>query len=186
MFHYKIPFSSLSLHLRLISMAAIQLAMASPPLKNRAPKLSVFTFPFFFFLLALCFCRSSGQSPTAFACDAGSNPAVAGFRFCDSSLGFEARVEDLVKRLTLQEKIGFLINNARNVTRLGIPKYEWWSEALHGVSYVGPGTKFSNVVPGATSFPQVILTAASFNASLFEAIGKVSHTMLLSLYNSLS
>src|SRR5574337_402435 len=110
-------------------MAAIQLAMASPP------KLSVFTFPFFFFLLSLCFCRSSGQS---FACDAGSNPAVAGFRFCDSSLGFEARVEDLVKRLTLQEKIGFLINNAGNVTRLGIPKYEWWSEALHGVSYVGP------------------------------------------------
>lgn len=88
-----------------------------------------------------------------------------------------------MKRLTLQEKIGFLINNARNVTRLGIPKYEWWSEALHGVSYVGPGTKFSNVVPGATSFPQVILTAASFNASLFEAIGKVSYKML---YASLS
>lgn len=151
--------------------AKIQLAMA---LQNRAPKVYVFTLSFFFLLLSLCCCRSSGQSATAFACDAGSNPAVAGFGFCNSSLGFESRVEDLVKRLTLQEKIGFLINNAGSVSRLGIPKYEWWSEALHGVSYVGPGTKFSNVVPGATSFPQVILTAASFNASLFEAIGKVS------------
>ena len=55
-------------------------------------------------------------------------------------------------------------------------KYEWWSQALHGVSYVGPGTHFNSVVPGATSFPQVILTAASFNASLFEAIGKVTFT----------
>ncbi|KAL0559901.1 hypothetical protein IC582_000282 [Cucumis melo] len=173
-------------------MAAIQLAMASSPFLRSTttpPKtlLSLFTFSFFFFfffLLSLSFCATtSAQSPTAFACDAGTNPSVSRFAFCDSSLGFEARVEDLVKRLTLQEKIGFLINNARNVTRLGIPKYEWWSEALHGVSYVGPGTKFSNVVPGATSFPQVILTAASFNASLFEAIGKVVSTEARAMYN---
>lgn len=78
-----------------------------------------------------------------------------------------------MKRLTLEEKIGFLGDSAGNVSRLGIPKYEWWSEALHGVSNVGPGTKFLNVVPGATSFPQPILAAATFNASLFEAIGKV-------------
>ncbi|KAF4352156.1 hypothetical protein F8388_010522 [Cannabis sativa] len=80
--------------------------------------------------------RVSGQKPV-FACDAGSN----GFGFCDTSLGVDARVADLVKRLSLGEKIGFLVNSAGNVSRLGIPKYEWWSEALHGVSYVGPGTK---------------------------------------------
>lgn len=79
----------------------------------------------------------------------------------------------MVGRLTLQEKIGFLVNKAGAVSRLGIPSYEWWSEALHGVSYVGPGTHFSSLVPGATSFPQPILTAASFNTTLFEAIGKV-------------
>ena len=149
---------------------------------------SVFTFSFFL-ILSLCFCRSSGYSATAFACDAGSNPAVVGFGFCNGSLGFKERVGDLVKRLTLPEKIGFLINDAGNVSRLGIPKYEWWSEALHGVSYVGPGTKYSNVVPSSTSFPQVILTAASFNASLFEAIGKVSLTYIapsFSFSNSLS
>lgn len=109
-----------------------------------------------------------------FACDVVKNPDVGSFGFCNTSLETGARVEDLVKRLTLQEKIGFVVNKAGAVGRLGIPSYEWWSEALHGVSYVGPGTHFSSVVPGATSFPQVILTAASFNASLFEAIGKVS------------
>lgn len=117
--------------------------------------------------------RVSRQSLPVFACDVGSNPALQNLEFCDTSLGIDMRVADLVKRLTLQEKIGFLVNRAENVSRLGIPMYEWWSEALHGVSYVGPGTRFSKVVPGATSFPQVILTAASFNASLFEAIGRV-------------
>jgi beta-D-xylosidase 4 len=82
-------------------------------------------------------------------------------------------VKDLVSRLTLQEKIGNLVNSAVDVSRLGIPRYEWWSEALHGVSNVGPGTRFSNVVPGSTSFPMPILIAASFNASLFQTIGKV-------------
>ncbi|XP_039019433.1 beta-xylosidase/alpha-L-arabinofuranosidase 1-like [Hibiscus syriacus] len=76
-----------------------------------------------------------------------------------------------------------MVNSAGNVSRLGIPRYEWWSEALHGVSYVGPGTKFSSLVPGATSFPQVILTAASFNVSLFETIGKVVSTEARAMYN---
>ncbi|KAF9611123.1 hypothetical protein IFM89_027067, partial [Coptis chinensis] len=118
------------------------------------------------------------QSPV-FACGVGNNA----FGFCDTSLDIDSRVSDLVKRLTLQEKIGFMVNKARNVSRLGIPTYEWWSEALHGVSYVGPGTKFSSVVPGATSFPQVILTGATFNVSLFQAIGKVVSTEARAMYN---
>lgn len=112
------------------------------------------------------------QTPI-FACDTASNPGLASFGFCNTSWGTAARVEDLVKRLTLDEKVGFLVDKATAVSRLGIPSYEWWSEALHGVSYVGPGTHFSSLVPGATSFPQVILTAASFNTTLFETIGKV-------------
>jgi hypothetical protein len=82
-------------------------------------------------------------------------------------------VRDFIGRLTLQEKVSLLVNNAAAVPRLGIRGYEWWSEALHGVSNVGPGTKFGGNFPGATSFPQVITTAASFNASLWEAIGRV-------------
>ncbi|KAL0806991.1 hypothetical protein Bca101_099483 [Brassica carinata] len=61
--------------------------------------------------------------------------------------------------------------------------YNWWSEALHGVSDVGGGSSFTGLVTGATSFPQVILTAASFNVSLFQAIGKVVSTEARAMYN---
>ncbi|KAF0890815.1 hypothetical protein E2562_004299 [Oryza meyeriana var. granulata] len=94
-----------------------------------------------------------------------------------------ARAADLLGRLTLAEKVGFLVNKQAALPRLGIPAYEWWSEALHGVSYVGPGTRFSPLVPGATSFPQPILTAASFNASLFRAIGEVVSTEARAMHN---
>ncbi|KAG2301097.1 hypothetical protein Bca52824_029748 [Brassica carinata] len=126
---------------------------------------------------------SNAQSTPVFACDVAGNSSLSTYGFCNTALKIEARVADLVGRLTLQEKIGFLVNKANGVTRLGIPTYEWWSEALHGVSYIGPGTHFSGQVPGATSFPQVILTAASFNVSLFQAIGKVVSTEARAMYN---
>lgn len=151
---------------------------------NSAPKVTVFLC----FLSCFSHFLSSpkwvlAQSSPVFACDVEKNPTLGQFGFCNTSFKTAARVADLVKRLTLEEKIGFLVNSAASVSRLGIPKYEWWSEALHGVSYVGPGTHFNSVVPGATSFPQVILTAASFNASLFEAIGKVVSTEARAMYN---
>ncbi|KAI4296324.1 hypothetical protein L6164_036290 [Bauhinia variegata] len=152
--------------------------------ENRVPKVSVFLcFSHFLFTVFLVSNRVSGQSSPVFACDVAKNPALAAFGFCDKSLPIEQRVADLVKRLTLQEKIGNLVNSAVDVSRLGIPRYEWWSEALHGVSNVGPGTKFSSVVPGATSFPMPILTAASFNTSLFEAIGRVVSTEARAMHN---
>ena len=113
------------------------------------------------------------QTAATFACDIVKNPETVSFAFCNRSLGVEERVEDLASRLSLDEKVGFLASKNPAIARLGIPSYEWWSEALHGVSYVGPGTHFSPLVPGATSFPQVIHSAASFNASLFFAMGKV-------------
>lgn len=134
----------------------------------------------FTLLCFLCFFLATSvtaQTPT-FACDTKSTPSVASYGFCNASWSFADRATDLVKRLTLQEKIGFLVNKATAVSRLGIPSYEWWSEALHGVSYVGPGTHFSSLVPGATSFPMPILTAATFNSSLFEAIGRVSSSLI--------
>jgi len=140
----------------------------------------VYVFLCFFVTTLLLNCGGVwGQTSAIFACDVEKNPALGGYAFCDKSLGVEERVADLVGRLTLQEKIGNLVNAAVDVSRLGIPKYEWWSEALHGVSNVGPGTRFSNVVPGATSFPMPILTAASFNTSLFETIGRVRLLLLL-------
>ncbi|KAL1557814.1 NAD(P)H-dependent D-xylose reductase (XR) [Salvia divinorum] len=134
-------------------------------------------------IILLCLRHVLAQPQPVFACDVDSNPGLKNLSFCDPSLGVQARVSDLVSRLTLPEKIGWLMNSAKGINRLGIPNYEWWSEGLHGVSNVGPGVQFTSLVPGATSFPQVILTAATFNESLFQAIGKVVSTEARAMHN---
>ncbi|GAB4843038.1 Beta-D-xylosidase 1 [Ancistrocladus abbreviatus] len=139
------------------------------------------SFIFFFSLFcAFVFVTIEGREP--FACDPRDG-RTRNFAFCRASLPIAARVKDLIRRLTLQEKTRLLVNNAAPVERLGIKGYEWWSEALHGVSNVGPGVKFGGAFPGATSFPQVIITAASFNASLWEAIGRVVSNEARAMYN---
>lgn len=125
-----------------------------------------------FVLILLAFVHW-GESWRPFACDPGK-AGTRNLRFCKVSLPIHVRVQDLIGRLTLQEKIRLLVNNAAPVERLGINGYEWWSEALHGISNTGFGVKFGGAFPGATSFPQVITTSASFNASLWEQIGRVS------------
>lgn len=125
-------------------------------------------------ILVLLFLVSpSGLARELFACDP-TDPNTKSFPFCQVSKTIPDRVRDLIGRLTLQEKVKLLVDDAAAVPRLGIKGYKWWSEALHGVSNVGPGTRFEGDFPAATSFPQVITTAASFNASLWEAIGQVS------------
>ena len=99
------------------------------------------------------------------------------FRFCNTSLSFLERTKDLVDRMTLSEKVAQLGPDAPGVARLGLPPYNWWSEALHGISNVGPGTRFDNVVPGATSFPNVINMAASFNEAMWKTVGQVSRQL---------
>lgn len=128
--------------------------------------------PLFFFCLCFFFLVLEVSAREPFACDPRDR-LNSRLPFCTASLPIPVRVRDLIGRLTLREKIGLLVNNAAAVPRLGIKGYEWWSEALHGVSNVGPGTKFVGSYPRATSFPQVITTAASFNASLWEDIGRV-------------
>ena len=128
------------------------------------------TLPFLLFLL--CLSNHIVESREPFACDP-KNGLTRSLKFCRVNVPIHVRARDLIGRLTLQEKIRLLVNNAAAVPRLGIQGYEWWSEALHGVSNVGPGTKFGGAFPGATAFPQVITTAASFNESLWEEIGRV-------------
>ncbi|KAG5044118.1 hypothetical protein JHK87_008033 [Glycine soja] len=132
--------------------------------------------------LLLFLVRHTCEARDPFACDP-KNGATENMPFCKASLAIPERVKDLVGRLTLQEKVRLLVNNAAAVPRLGMKGYEWWSEALHGVSNVGPGVKFNAQFPGATSFPQVITTAASFNASLWEAIGQVVSDEARAMYN---
>ncbi|KNA05122.1 hypothetical protein SOVF_193270 [Spinacia oleracea] len=108
---------------------------------------------------------------------------VSTLSFCNKTLPYPVRAKDLVSRLTLSEKAQQLVNSARGIPRLGIPDYEWWSEALHGVSNTGPGVRFNEIIPGATSFPAVILSAASFNASLWYMMGQVVSTEARAMYN---
>ena len=56
------------------------------------------------------------------------------FPFQNPDLSFEKRVDDLVSRLTLEEKISQMLNKAPAIERLGIPAYDWWNECLHEVA----------------------------------------------------
>ncbi|XP_020235096.1 beta-D-xylosidase 1 isoform X1 [Cajanus cajan] len=131
-------------------------------------------------LLSVTVSLSEGRVP--FACDP-RNGVTRGLKFCRTNVPIHVRVQDLIARLSLAEKIRLVVNNAIAVPRLGIQGYEWWSEALHGVSNVGPGTRFGGPFPAATMFPQVISTAASFNQSLWREIGRVVSDEARAMYN---
>lgn len=78
-------------------------------------------------------------------------------------LPFERRVNDLVSRMTLEEKVAQMQDVAPAIARLGVPAYNWWNEALHGVARSGL----------ATSFPQAIGLAATWDDSLIYGMGTV-------------
>ncbi|KAG7966629.1 hypothetical protein I3843_08G058400 [Carya illinoinensis] len=101
-------------------------------------------------------------------------PPHHSYPFCNTSLPIEIRVQSLVALLTLQEKVQLLSNNASAIPRLGLAAYEWWSESLHGIASNGPGVSFSGPVRAATAFPQVLLSAASFNRSLWFLVGRAA------------
>ncbi|KAG9144837.1 hypothetical protein Leryth_018972 [Lithospermum erythrorhizon] len=138
--------------------------------------------PTFFFTFILFFSITPLISSQNYACDR-KNPKTSNYPFCNTTLSYQERAKDLVSRLTLKEKVQQLVNTASGISRLGVPAYEWWSEALHGVSNTGPGVKFNVTVPGATSFPAVILTAASFNSSLWYKLGQAVSTEARAMYN---
>ncbi|MBY8985055.1 MAG: glycoside hydrolase family 3 C-terminal domain-containing protein [Candidatus Lokiarchaeota archaeon] len=85
--------------------------------------------------------------------------------YLDYNKSFEARVDDLVSRMTLEEKISQMFNTAAEIPRLNIPEYNWWNECLHGILLVGDH---------ATVFPQAIALAATWNVDL---INEVANTI---------
>ncbi|KAG9451582.1 hypothetical protein H6P81_011547 [Aristolochia fimbriata] len=123
------------------------------------------------------------SSKPHFACDA-SNPSTSSYGFCKQSLSFDDRVKDLISRLSVEEKIDQLVNRAAAIPRLGIPSYNWWSEALHGITGFGGGVNFGGPIRAATSFPQVIHTAASFNPNLWYRIGQAIGVEARAFYNT--
>ncbi len=89
-----------------------------------------------------------------------SHAAVASpghrYPYLDTNLSNEERVENLISLLTPEEKVGLMMNKSISIDRLGIPSYNWWSEACHGVRQ-----------GGYTVYPQPIGMAASFDSKLF-------------------
>jgi beta-glucosidase len=90
----------------------------------------------------------------------GSTAAAQVYR--DPGAPMEKRVADLVGRMTLEEKVRQMQNNAPAIPRLGVPAYGYWNEALHGVARAGE----------ATMFPQAIGMAATWDEQLLHAEGE--------------
>ena len=80
--------------------------------------------------------------------------------FTDASHSNRERAEDIVKHMTLREKVSLMVYDSPAVERLGIKKYNWWNEALHGIARNG----------NATVFPMPIAMASSFDAELLEQV----------------
>ncbi|MEA3478735.1 MAG: glycoside hydrolase family 3 N-terminal domain-containing protein, partial [Bacteroidota bacterium] len=102
------------------------------------------------------------------------NEHVYDYPFQDPHLALDERVNDLVGRLTLEEKASIMLYNSVAIDRLGIPAYNWWNECLHGVARAGK----------ATVFPQAIGLAATWNPDLMNRIGSVIADEARAKYNA--
>jgi beta-glucosidase len=93
--------------------------------------------------------------------------------YLNSNAPLEERVNDLLSRMTLEEKISQMQDVAPAIPRLGIPAYNWWNEGLHGVARAGT----------ATVFPQAIGLAATWDTDLVHRVGDVISTEARAKYN---
>jgi beta-glucosidase len=118
-------------------------------------------------LTALVALPGGAQTPSA------NQPAGEHPPYLDPSLPVEQRVADLVSRMTLKEKISQMRDHAVAIPRLGVPKYDWWNEGLHGVAFAGY----------ATNFPQVIGMAATWDTSLVHKMAETISTEARAKYN---
>jgi len=99
--------------------------------------------------------------------------AAAAMPFRNPAFSIEQRVDDLVSRMTLEEKVSQLIDRAAAIPRLDVPEYNWWNEGLHGIARSGY----------ATMFPQAIGNAATWDAPLLQQIATVTSTEARAKYN---
>jgi beta-glucosidase len=99
--------------------------------------------------------------------------AAAAMPFRNPALPIDQRVDDLVSRLTLEEKVSQTIDRAAAIPRLDIPAYNWWNEGLHGIARSGY----------ATMFPQAIGNAATWDAPLVHQIGTIVSIEARAKYN---
>ena len=101
-----------------------------------------------------------------------SQAASRAFKFCNTSLSLEARVADLVNRVSVAEAGALLTARESPAIRLGIPAFYWGTNALHGVQW-----------GNATSFPQTISLASTWNRSVWRGVGRVVGREMRALHN---
>lgn len=110
----------------------------------------------FFLTLVLCLISSGSLARTQ---EPKSDPGAA---YLNPKFPREQRVNDLISRMTLEEKVSQMMNAAPAIPRLGIPEYDWWNEALHGVAFSGVATVFPQAIGlGATFDPQLVNRVAT-------------------------
>src|SRR5256885_754466 len=119
-------------------------------------------------MLAVCSCLSAQTPDPQTLSSDGSKPL-----YLEPTAELGQRVNDLVSRMTLDEKISQMQNNAPAIPRLGIPAYGWANEALHGVALAGH----------ATVFPQAIGLAATWDTDLVHSIADVISTEARAKHN---
>jgi beta-glucosidase len=128
------------------------------------------------FLLTLVSAAAVAQTPNLPAQPAPTPEevkAAAAMPFRNPALPIQQRVDDLVSRLTLEEKVAQTLDRAAAIPRLDIPAYNWWNEGLHGIARSG----------FATMFPQAIGNAATWDAPLVQRIGDVVSIEARAKYN---
>ena len=103
------------------------------------------------------------------------------YPFNDPRLPKEERVNDLLSRLTTEEKVSLMMNGSAAVERLGIPAYNWWNEALHGVARAGDATVFPQAIGLAATFDDA-LNLETFTIASDEARAKYNDAMANGTY----
>ena len=125
---------------------------------------------------------------TAFVCcfsvvfvQGQTNISKPDFLFLNENLPMQVRVDDLVSRMTIDEKVLQLQHTAPAIDRLGIPQYNWWNECLHGVARNGIATVFPQAIGMAATFNPVLIQqeadviSTEGRAKYYEAISKGQH-----------
>jgi len=110
---------------------------------------------------------------TVFMFCAGTSVSAQTFPYQNPDLSAKERAQDLCSRLTLEEKAKLMLDESPAIPRLGIKKFYWWSEALHGAANMG----------NVTNFPEPVAMASSFNPDLLYKVFDVASTEFRAQYN---
>ena len=103
----------------------------------------------------------------------GLHVSAQNFPYQNPELSAKERAKDLCSRLTIEEKAMLMLDESPAIPRLGIKKFFWWSEALHGAANMG----------NVTNFPEPVGMAASFNPDLLYKVFDVASTEFRAQYN---